>query len=387
MSAAFARFRNLLLLLICSSLILSGLPAWSASDLLGRPVTPVSSPSSSAPSSLPLCKPGVCFTSEAAKAEYARENHCTFDAPKVECEDTEVKPEGVVAVAKALGRFVDGLIDGLKQQLVDLWDFFKELFTNPSETWEALKTLAKMIIEDPKGAAELFIAMLGDDAAKLTECGAYDQGKVIGKYVSPFFALKVASIVAKGGKLADAVKRVKSMVLTAAEKARLGIKYVPGVRQADGRSWFDEVDIKKRGMGIENALGNNTPDAFPVVDIVNKSTGEVTSIKSKTSTAAYWSAEGGLLRSLKTDLGKLADFVEDGAPARATWERGTPAAGTLFEVLPREVTAKTLLVAVKRGTMTERHYAEVRQAQEYADQMVRSGRSTRPIKIVVVEID
>lgn len=48
---------------------------------------------------------------------------------------------------------------------------------------------------------------------------------------------------------------------------------------------------------------------------------------------------------------------------------------------------KTLLVAVKRGTLTERHYAKIRQAQAYADALVKNGASTRPIKIVVVEID
>lgn len=49
-----------------------------------------------------------------------------------------------------------------------------------------------------------------------------------------------------------------------------------------------------------------------MIDIFNKAAREVTSIKSKTPTAAYWSKEGGLLGSIKTDLKPLANFVEDG---------------------------------------------------------------------------
>lgn len=346
-------------------------------------------PAQSSPApSLPACPdPGYCFATTTARDTWAAENNCTFDKPKVECEDTETKPEGVVAAAKAMGCFVDGLIDGLKQQLVDLWDFFKALFTNPSEVWEGLKALGKLIIEDPQGALDLFLTLLGEDAAKLLECGAYDQGKVIGKYVSPFFALKVAQIVSKGGKLAAAVQKVKNMVLTPLEKARLGIKYIPGVKQADGKSWFDMLDIKKRGVGIEKALGNNTPDTFPVIDIFNKATGEVTSIKSKSPTSAYWSKPNGLRDSLKGDIRALADFVEDGKDVSKKWEKGTPNAGEPMTVVADEVKTKTLLVAVKRNTLTEQHYAEIRQAQEYANKLVQEGRSTRPITITIVEID
>jgi len=335
---------------------------------------------------LPMCPdPGYCFSSPDARNAWAAENNCTFNDPK--CEDTEIKPEGVVATAKAMGRFVEGLIDGLKQQLVDLWEFFKELFTNPSEVWEGLKALGKLIIEDPKAALELFLDLLGEDVAKLLKCGAYDQGKVIGKYVSPFFVLKVAKIIAKGGKLADAVKKVRDMILTPAEKLRLGIHYIPGIKQPNGKSWFDELDIKKRGVGIEKALGNNTPDAFPVIDIFNKATGEVTSIKSKSPSSAFWSKPGGLLDSLKADIRALADFVEDGIDVVKAWEKGTPNAGSDMVVAADKVKTKTLLVAVKKDTLTEGHYAEIRQAQEYANQLVQSGRSTRPIKIVIVEID
>lgn len=373
--------RRVLALWLCLCILLMPQPAaWAQIS-----ITPT--PSQPSLSLQPCPDPGYCFTTLEDKKAWTKKHNCTFDKPKVVCEDTEAKPEGVVATAKATLRFVDGLIDGLKQQLIDLWDFFKELFTNPSATWDALKTFGKLIVEDPKGAVDLFLALLGEDAAKLIECGAYDQGKVIGKYVSPFFALKVAQIVAKGGKLADAVKKVKNLILTPAEKTKLGIKYVPGVKMPDGRSVFDEPDIKKRGVAAENALGNNTPDAFPVIDIFNKVTGEVTSIKTKSPTTAYWSKEGGLFNSIKTDLKPLAKFVEDGKDVSKKWEVGTPEAGKAMTVEADKVTAKTLLVAVKRGTLTERHYAEIRQAQEYANALVKNGTSSHPIKIVVVEID
>jgi hypothetical protein len=175
----------------------SGLSAPLISPL-DPPVTP---PATHPAESLPTCPdPGLCFQSTVAQDEWARKHQCVFK--DVECEDTEKSDGGVVATAKAAGRFVEGLIDGLKQQVVDLWHFFEELFTNPSEVWEGLKTLGKMVIEDPKAAAQLFLDLLGDDAGKLIHCGAYDQGKVIGKYVSPFFALKVARLVANGAKLA-----------------------------------------------------------------------------------------------------------------------------------------------------------------------------------------
>ena len=282
--------------------------------------------------SLATCPdPGLCFTSQIAKDKWAAEHKCQFK--EVVCEDLEqVDNESFVSKAAALIRFADGLIDGLKQQLGDLWDFIKELFTNPSQVWEGIKTLAKLIIEDPKAAWEIFKTLLGDDINKLLKCGAYDQGRVIGKYVSPFFVLKVVNIVAKGGKLVDAVNKVKKTILAAAEKLKLGIKFLPNVKMPNGASWFDEIDIKKRGVGIENGLGNNTPDTFPVVDIIDKATGEVTSIKSKSPASAFWDKPYGLRDSIKTDIRKLADFTEDGKPVRGTWEKGTPNAGSELKI-------------------------------------------------------
>lgn len=124
-----------------------------------------------------------------------------------------------------------------------------------------------------------------------------------------------------------------------------------------------------------------------MIDIFDKSTGEVTSIKSKTPNAAYWTKEGGLRDSIKTDLNALAKFVEDGNDVKGTWEKGTPQAGAELVVEAGKVTSKTLMVAVKRGSLSERHYAEIRQAQEYADGLIKNGTSTRPIKVVVVEVD
>lgn len=331
MTAFSHTLRTMLLLWLCLCLVLVRTPASAAPQ--------PSAPASSAPSGLlqPCPDPGFCFNSLDAKQRWAAQHHCTFK--KVVCEDTETQPTGVVATAKAMGRFVDGLIAGLKEQLIDLGAFFKELLTHPRQTWDALKALGKLIIQDPKGAAQLFAAFLGPDALKLIECGAYDQGKVIGKYVSPFFALKVARLVARGSKLAEALARVKNLLLSPAEKARLGIHHVPSVRMPDGRSIFDEPDIKKRGVTAENKLGKNTPDAFPVIDIFNKTTGEVISIKTKSPTAGYWTKEGGLRDRLKGDLRELASFGENGKRISKNWEKGSPGyGGPPFEIDANQIT-------------------------------------------------
>jgi hypothetical protein len=78
----------------------------------------------------------------------------------------------------------------------------------------------------------------------------------------------------------------------------------------------------------------------------------------------------------------LADFVR----GERTWEKGTPRAGKEELIEFDDFDTKTLQVAVKQGTLAEGHYAEIRQAQAYADDLLSSGRTDKPIKIVVVEI-
>ena len=77
-----------------------------------------------------------------------------------------------------------------------------------------LVELGKAFYNDPKGTMVTIANLLGEEAAdtivKATQCGAYDLGNVIGSYVSPAFALKMASRLTKyAGKLEDVAKVLK----------------------------------------------------------------------------------------------------------------------------------------------------------------------------------
>jgi hypothetical protein len=109
------------------------------------------------------------------------------------------------AVEDASG-FVSGLLAGFWEQIEDVWDVITDL----GGTWETLKDLAAAVIDDPAAVAEAFADEIGNDVKKLTDCGPYDKGKVIGQYVSPAIAVKVATKLAKfGGDIRKAVDEVK----------------------------------------------------------------------------------------------------------------------------------------------------------------------------------
>jgi hypothetical protein len=169
--------------------------------------------------------PGVCFTSKEAKDNWAKENKCQFledvcEKTPANQDDKGSKPEDAgfwsglwnsVAGAVQYGyEFSKGLFTGLKEQITDIID----LISDPVEVAKGLVTLAKAFYDDPKGTLAALAELLGQEAVdtitKATACGAYDLGKVIGSYVSPAVALKLAAKLAKfTGKIADAVKATK----------------------------------------------------------------------------------------------------------------------------------------------------------------------------------
>jgi len=171
------------------------------------------------------CEPNVCFTSQAAKDKYAKDNQCKFledvcSKTKPENDNVGAKPEDAgfwgglwndVKSALTYGyEFVKGLFAGLKEQVTDLYN----LISDPAEAVKGLIALGKAFFDDPKGTLATMAELLGQEAVdtitKATQCGAYDLGKVVGGYVSPAFSLKLATRLTKfSGKLADAAKAFK----------------------------------------------------------------------------------------------------------------------------------------------------------------------------------
>lgn len=104
--------------------------------------------------------------------------------------------------------FVRGFWEGIQDQIGDLF----AAITDPIETARGVYELAMAFIEDPVGTARTIGAAIGHDLSQLVHCGAYDQGRVLGSYVSPAFMLKLATKLARFGRAglgeaADATKR------------------------------------------------------------------------------------------------------------------------------------------------------------------------------------
>ncbi|MRW90360.1 hypothetical protein GJ699_10215 [Duganella sp. FT80W] len=169
--------------------------------------------------------PPMCFKSQADKDAWAAQNHCRFieevcEGTTPDKDSAGAKPEDQsfwgslwdsVKGGLTYGyEFVKGLYAGLKSQVMDV----VHLITNAGDVVSGLIDLGKAFFNDPKGTLLQLAELLGQEAVdtitKATQCGAYDLGKVIGTYVSPAFALKLASKLTKySGKLADAVKALK----------------------------------------------------------------------------------------------------------------------------------------------------------------------------------
>ena len=172
-----------------------------------------------------VCKPppNICLSKE-AKEKWAKDNNCHFLEDV--CKKTPPEQDNMGAKDEDKGfwgsmwdgvkgglvygyEFVKGLMIGLKDQVVDLWN----LVTNIDDVVGGLIDLGKAFFQDPKGTLKQLATVLGQEAVdtitRATQCGAYDLGHVVGSYVSPAFALKLASKLKKFGKLEDATKAMK----------------------------------------------------------------------------------------------------------------------------------------------------------------------------------
>lgn len=225
--------------------------------------------------------PPQCFGSKEAKEKWAKDNNCRFieevcDQTTPDKDNKGAKPEdqgfwgdlwSSVKGGVTYGyEFVKGMYAGLKDQVTDL----VKLITNAGEVVQGLVQLGKAFYDDPKATLAMLADMLGQEAVdtitKATQCGAYDLGKVIGTYVSPVFALKLAQRLTKySGKLADASKALKheygcasfaagTMVLT--PQGMLPIERIVAGQQVLSRN---ENNFADRPQEVTRTLGRVAP--------------------------------------------------------------------------------------------------------------------------------
>jgi hypothetical protein len=244
-----------------------------------------------------ICNPGVCMSKD-EKARYAKENNCRFLEEVCEGRTTpETDNKGAVkddsSIFGALWdqvkgalvygyEFVKGLFAGLKEQVTDLI----KLITSAGDVVKGLIDLGKSFYKDPKSTLKSLGEVLGQEAVdtftKATQCGAYDLGKVIGGYVSPAFALKLASQLTKySGKLADVAKALRhdfgcasfaagTLVLTSD-----GLRHIESIEVGDQVYSRNELTYADRAQAVVDTFGRIAPsyrilttelDSFKVTD-------------------------------------------------------------------------------------------------------------------------
>lgn len=167
-------------------------------------------------------RPPMCFGSDEARRQWARDNQCQFledvcEGPR----DNQPPPdedrgfwgslwEGVKSGLTQGYNFVKGLVAGMKDQVEGLIS----LVTDFGDILNGLIALGKAFFQDPQGTLEKLGEILGQDIIdtihRATQCGAYDTGKVIGENISPVLVLKLAGKLGKySGNLARAIRETK----------------------------------------------------------------------------------------------------------------------------------------------------------------------------------
>ncbi|GAA0398645.1 hypothetical protein GCM10009133_04360 [Cocleimonas flava] len=116
------------------------------------------------------------------------------------CEVTGNFVGEVKAAANVVMDFLTGVLQGIGDQINDLW----ELLKNPG----VLLDVAKAFIDDPKGTIESIISSVVDDVQTVMNCGPQDVGRIVGQNVNPAVALRVLdklADIAGNARLADYV--------------------------------------------------------------------------------------------------------------------------------------------------------------------------------------
>lgn len=109
----------------------------------------------------------------------------------------------------------------------------------------------------------------------------------------------------------------------------------------------------ERGVIIENALGRNLTQSFPVIDRWIGRTGTATSIKSIDLNAPSYQ-----------NVAKFTDRLKEWVRELARWQGQAQAQGGV-RILPGEIQSRVLEIAIPPGA-SARHMEALRRVQQYA---------------------
>jgi len=163
--------------------------------------------------------------------------------------------------------FIKGFWEGIKEQLDDL----VELITDPIEVAKGLYQLARNFIDDPAGTARAIGEALGKDLQQLVSCGAFDRGRVLGSNVDPAFMLKLATKLAKFGRLAHALDETKrafgcaSFVAGTSIWTAIGLQPIDTVRAGDWVTSRDRGTLEDGPHEVARTFHRNAPGYYALV--------------------------------------------------------------------------------------------------------------------------
>lgn len=113
---------------------------------------------------------------------------------------------GEKSVLASIGKFLEGLWDGVKTQFWGLVD----MLLSPIKTANDLKELAISFVTDPKGTTEAIVAEFGEDVRAALSGDPYKVGKVIGENVSPAALARIVGKLATISKTPDVIAKRES---------------------------------------------------------------------------------------------------------------------------------------------------------------------------------
>jgi hypothetical protein len=163
--------------------------------------------------------------------------------------------------------FIKGFWEGIKEQLDDL----VELITDPIEVAKGLYQLARNFIDDPAGTARAIGEALGKDLQQLVSCGAFDRGRVLGSNVDPAFMLKLATKLAKFGRLAHALDETKrafgcaSFVAGTSIWTAIGLQPIDTVQVGDWVTSRDRVTLEDGPHEVARTFHRTAPGYYALV--------------------------------------------------------------------------------------------------------------------------